>query len=387
MSSGLAVVRSLGSARRLLTAAEFDDFEQELIDQWCLAMAAAGTVDSTVLAERAAIFEFARFLGRHVWTAAPQDADRWLRSLRTERAQAGSTISGKAGAIARFFDFLQVRYQGDIKALTGVIVAQPIDEFNRPTKAQYGAGRVPPPTEDVETLFAAWRQSLPGARKYLPAARDYIAASLWRRVGLRINETVMLDIRDWRPDLGPVGKLHVRFGKGSYGRGPKTRLVPGINAVDELLTWWLTDVRHQFGDDWDDPDAPLFPSERRDPDTGRCTRAGTEALRRGLSGAVVQWLPEWDGRLTPHGLRHHCASALYEQGVGLKAIQELLGHSWLTTTTTYVHVNEDHIEYAWNQANQRVTSRLIGPPPGVPPGVPAGVPAGVLAGVRAGVEE
>ncbi|MFZ2502517.1 MAG: hypothetical protein WAW88_07600, partial [Nocardioides sp.] len=79
---------------------------------------------------------------------------------------------------------------------------------------------------------------------------------------------------------------------GSNGRGPKTRLVPGINAADELLTWWLTDVRHQYGDDWADPDAPLFPSERRDPDTGRCTQVGTEALRRGLNDAVVRWIPE-----------------------------------------------------------------------------------------------
>jgi hypothetical protein len=47
------------------------------------------------------------------------------------------------------------------------------------------------------------------------------------------------------------------------------RLVPGINAADGLLTWWLTDVRQQYGDDWADPDAPLFPSERRDPRRSR----------------------------------------------------------------------------------------------------------------------
>nr|WP_293775018.1 tyrosine-type recombinase/integrase [Sporichthya sp.] len=348
----------MGAARRSLTPAEIDDFEQELIDQWCLALAATGAVDSTVLQERAAIFEFARFVARHVWTALPQDADRWLGSLR-QRGQAVSTVRGKAGSVARFFGFLDFRYQGDIHALTGVVVGQPIDEFNRPAKTDYGAGRVPPPSEDVERLFTGWRASLPEARKYLPAARDYVVASLWRRVGLRINETAMLDIRDWRPDLGPSGKLHVRFGKGSNGRGPKTRLVPGINATDALLSWWLTDVRHQFGDDWENPDAPLFPSERRDPDTGRCTRVGTEALRRGLASATVRWLPDWDGHLTPHGLRHYCASSLYEQGVGLKAIQELLGHSWLTTTTLYVHVSDDHIERSWNQANQRTTSRLI----------------------------
>jgi integrase len=160
----------------------------------------------------------------------------------------------------------------------------------------------------------------------LPAARDYFAASLWRRVGLRISESAALDVRDWRPEMGRYGTLHVRFGKGSRGRGPKTRLVPCIDGTDALLHWWFTDVRHQFGDDWDDPDAPLLPSERRDPDSGMCLRVGADALRSGLAGPVTRWLPAWCGRLTPHGLRHYCASSLYERGMDLKAIQELLGH-------------------------------------------------------------
>jgi site-specific recombinase XerD len=240
------------------------------------------------------------------------------------------------------------------------VVAQPIDEFNRPAKPYAEIARVPPADAEVDALFAAWREALPNARKFLPAARDYLAASLWRRVGLRISETVMLDIRDWRPDLGELGKLHVRFGKGSHGRGPKTRLAPGINAACDLLDWWLTDVRHQFGDDWADPDAPMLPSERRDRHTGRCLRAGTGTLRSGLAGAVSTWLPKWDGQLTPHGLRHYCASSLYARGVDLKAIQELLGHSWLSTTTRYIHVHGEHIEQAWAQANERVAARLTG---------------------------
>jgi site-specific recombinase XerD len=185
-----------------------------------------------------------------------------------------------------------------------------------------------------------------------------MAASLWRRGGLRMNETVMLDIRDWRPDFGEHGKLHIRFGKGSRGRGPKTRLVPAINSIDTLLEWWMEDVRHQFGDDWDDPDAPLLPSERKDSLSGRCNRVQDDALRTALAQAIRCWLPAWGGRLTPHGLRHFCASSMYARGVDLKAIQELLGHEWLSTTTRYIHVHEDHIEHAWATANDRVAVRL-----------------------------
>jgi site-specific recombinase XerD len=356
----LAVVRSLESARGARGPEVLEDFEQELIDQFALAAAGAGVTDGQVASCRSAVFEFVRFLGRPVWTAAPEDADRFLLSLR-RAGQAASTVQKKAWALGQFYEFVMARYQGDVHALAGVVVVQPIDEYNRPKKADYGMSRIPPTVEEVDRLFDAWRGSLADVRKYLPAVRDYVAASLWRWVGLRINETVMLDIRDWRPDLGEHGKLHVRFGKGSYGRGPKSRLVPAINTAAVLVDWWLAEIRHQFGDDWENPDAPLFPSERIDPQWGTPQRVGADALRSGLSGAVGRWLPAWSGRLTPHGLRHFCASSLYAKGMGLKAIQELLGHQWLTTTSGYIHVHDDHIETAWAATNARTSARLQAP--------------------------
>ena len=165
-------------------------------------------------------------------------------------------------------------------------------------------------------------------------------------------------IRDWRPDLGGLGKLHVRYGKGSRGRGPKARLVPAINGADELIDWWLAEVRHQFANDWSDPDAPMFPSERHDAVLPRSRRVGVEALRQGLVRQTARLLPAWSGRLTPHVLRHYCASSLYGSGMDLKALQELLGHEWLSTTTRYIHVQSEHIELAWVNANRRLESRL-----------------------------
>ncbi|SRR6266498_869875 len=341
---GLAVVRSMGSAKRFQSpsAQELEDFEQELVDQYCLAGVGAGLTDQYLAAEREAVFRFVRYLGRHLWTATPDDGDRYLAWAQREAGWAKSTIELNAGAVSRFYSFVIDRYQGDVHALTGHIVIQPIDEFNRPAKPYHMPVRVPPSEQEVQALFDGWRSWLPQARKFLPAARDYLAASLWRRGGLRIAETVHLDVRDWRPDLGARGKLYVRFGKGSRGRGPKTRLVPAINDIDALMGWWLTDVRHQFGEDWSNPDAPLLPSERHSREAGACTRAGVDALRSGLAGAVARWLPVWTGRLTPHTLRHYCASLLYARGVDLKAIQELLGHEWLSTTTRYINPRELH---------------------------------------------
>lgn len=355
----LALVRSLDAPRRLRSGADIEVFEQEIVDQHALAMVGAGLSDRHIDRERATVIEFIRFLGQPVWGAKGRDADRYLTWLRRDRHQARSTVEYKAGAVARFFEFMIARYQGDIHGLTGVVVDQPIDEFNRPKGGNWTrVVRVPPSDRDVDQLFVAWGQALPDQRKYLTAARDYFAASLWRRVGLRINETVMLDLRDWRPDLGEHGKLHVRFGKGARGRGPKPRLVPAINGTGQLIAWWLSDVRHQFGDDWNDPDAPMLPSERRDPFTGRPTRVGDDALRSGLAAATHTWLPSWESRLSPHVLRHYCATSLYQRGVALRAVQELLGHEWLQTTTMYVHVHDDHIEQAWAEANRRVTARF-----------------------------
>ena len=102
----------------------------------------------------------------------------------------------------------------------------------------------------------------------------------------------------------------------------------------------------------------MLPSERHGPDLEKCPRVGANALRHGLGVQTERWLPAWSQRLTPHVLRHYCASSLYVSGMDLKALQELLGHQWLATTSGYIHVRSDHIEQAWTNANQRLEGRF-----------------------------
>ena len=115
----------------------------------------------------------------------------------------------------------------------------------------------------------------------------------------------------------------------------------------------------------------MLPSERHDTGLGRNGRVGVDALRQGLTGATVTWLPSWERRLTPHVLRHYCASSLYGAGMDLKALQELLGHEWLSTTTRYIHVHDGHIEQSWQQANRRLEDRF-GPAHSTPAGLGQG---------------
>jgi integrase/recombinase XerD len=161
-------------------------------------------------------------------------------------------------------------------------------------------------------------------------------------------------VRPCAVQCGPFGKLHIRYGKGSRGSGPRERTVPLLNQAGRTLCWFVEDVWGQFGDDHARLGAPLFPSER----VGG--RVGYDALRAGLAPAVAIHVPQWTDRLTPHVLRHFCASQLYLNGVDLISIQEALGHVWVATTMRYVHVHRSHIEQAWIDGQQRAARRVEG---------------------------
>ena len=111
----------------------------------------------------------------------------------------------------------------------------------------------------------------------------------------------------------------------------------------------MSGARWTFDDHANDPQAPVFPSERRNAD-GSSSPVTTDALRDGLAAAVRQHLPAQSGRLSPHLLRHFAASDLYRNGMDVVAIQEILGDCWINTTMIYVHVDRTHIEDAWADA-------------------------------------
>ena len=353
----LAVVHDLREARAPAGPDELAAFETDTLAGLVLARAAAGLADSTIAGEVIHLEQVRAWLGRPLWTMQPADADAYFGQVLHGAAR--GTRLARAQALKTYFLFLELRHKAEIHQMTGHVVECPVDEVNRPRGSQDAALRIPPSESQAGMLFAGWRGELAECRKFAPAARNYAAARLMAEVGLRVNEACQLDLDDVKWDLGRFGKIHVRMGKGARGSGPRERMVPLINNARATLEWFVQDVWGHFDDDHTRPGAPLLPSERRNPD-GTCARVGGEALRAALAGAAAAHLPDWRGRVTPHLLRHYCASQLYANGMDLAAIQEVLGHSWVVTTMNYIHVHRTHVEDAWVSGQQRAAGKLKG---------------------------
>ncbi len=297
----LGVVRDLRSPRSLDAPGEAAAYQEHLMAEYVLARLAHGVTDGTIRGELTAVEQFLEHAGVFAWEIEPAHADRFLG--QAQRHQAPETRRGKAGAIDLFFRFLEARYRGEIHELTGRVVTSPIDACNRPRHSGDFHVRVPPSPQALAAFFASWRGELPAARKWLAAARHYAMARLADETGLRLAELCGLRLEDLHFGHGPLGKIHVRLGKGSRGSGPRERMVPMLGDARPLLIWWVQDVRGQFADDWELPRAVLFPSERGGPIGGDTfARALAEAAAAHLRGPVT--------KLTPHVLRHACASRL-----------------------------------------------------------------------------
>jgi len=353
----LAVVRDLREQRTPASVDELADFETDVLAGFVLARASAGLADATIRGDVGHLDQARGWLGRPLWEMEPPDADRYFGTVL--RASAKGTRLARAQALTTYFQFLELRHKVEIHQLTGRVVECPIDEMNRPRGSKDAALRIPPGEAEIAILFAGWRDELASCRKFAPAARNYAAARLMAEVGLRINEVRSLDLADIKWELGRFGKLHVRHGKGSRGSGPRERMVPLINHAGRTLRWFIEDVWGHFDTDHAAHNAPLFPSERKNTD-GTARRVGDDALRAGLAEATTAHLPGWSDTLTPHVLRHYCASQLYLSGMDLISVQELLGHAWVATTMKYVHVHRTRIEDAWIAGQQRAVDRLEG---------------------------
>jgi hypothetical protein len=132
---------------------------------------------------------------------------------------AARAATGRTGALA-VLPVLELRHEVELHSFTGRVV-YPLVEMNRPRVLVEPQLRIPPSEAKIEAPFAGWREELVTCRKYGPAARNHAVAGLSADVGPRLNDARMLDLDDVRRELRRFGKLNVRHGKGSRGRGAR----------------------------------------------------------------------------------------------------------------------------------------------------------------------
>ncbi|MDQ3489360.1 MAG: tyrosine recombinase XerC [Acidobacteriota bacterium] len=181
--------------------------------------------------------------------------------------------------------------------------------------------------------------------------RDRAILELFYASGLRLSELVGLDIED----VNLAGRI-VRV----LGKGRKERLVPFNRSTEAALRAWLKDWE-AIGSGAPDQTRKTSPFARpvvkkkkiRVPvflnyTGGRLsTRSVDRLVRKYVSACSTRF------GISPHALRHSFATHLLQRGADLRAIQELLGHSRLSTTQRYTHVNATQMLEAYRKAHPK----------------------------------
>ena len=334
----LRVVEGGGAAAASVLDA--NEFQAACVDAFVGSRSARGFSDITIENATGVLERFLSMLGVPVWDAAPADIDRVVAELLA-KGMAPSTRRGYVQAFKDFHRYLVARKAAEIEATFGVQLADPLDEFNaaRHVGNDSPSTRPPPTPERMEAFFDFLRERVATARKFTTAGRDYALFRTLYHGGLRADEAASLELPDLHFGRGPFGKIHVRFGKGARGSGPRPRWVPMLDKVDLVLRWYVDDVRPRFSGS----SPALF-----------CDEAGGP-IHRGTIRNRLRYLLELEGgpsddRFSPHGLRHACATHNYERGVDLVAIQQMLGHWHVGTTMRYVTPSATFIEDAYRRA-------------------------------------
>jgi integrase len=360
--SGLGDVRTL--QRRIAEGVDPLDevaFFQDALAEYGWARDVAGLADTTLRNLIQPITELCHFYDTVPWRIGPGQLDRYFATVGKK---AHSTIRSKIVRIDHFFAFLEQRFSGEIFRRFGVAVESPVDPFNRPQhRGDFGL-RIPPSRRVTVEFFASWRETLPQARKYPVAVRDYVMAKIAYISGVRASELCGLRLGDVHWELGQWGRMIV-MGKGARGSGPRERQAYLFAEGRALLWWYVEEIRGEFRDDPQDPCAPLFPSERLPAslaalDLALAPAVGPDAFRRSLKAASVLHLEGPVTVLHPHLLRHACATHNYASGMALWDVQQLLGHAWAHTTVGYLVSAKADPELASLEASRRAVRRLTG---------------------------
>jgi integrase/recombinase XerD len=251
---------------------------------------------------------------------------RQLAETKTAKgtAYAIATQRGHLMAVQRLFRFL---------AREGVVLEDPTRDLVLPSWKKL-------PRAVLNRTHARKLVANPDPRT-ARGKRDRAILELLYGAALRVGEAERLDVRDLDRARSV---LHVRQGKGR-----KDRVVPVVGRAADAIELYLSEARPQLVKDPQQP--ALF-----------ITTWGTR-LRTNRIQDLVRMNAKAAGldiRVTPHTLRHGCATHLLQGGANVREVQTLLGHASVQTTALYTKVTPDELARVMKKAHPRQRTRKPG---------------------------
>jgi integrase/recombinase XerC len=247
------------------------------------------------------------------WTELQQTDIRAYIANRHRQGMSSKSLQRELSAIRSFYAFLLKH---------SLVELNPAHYVKAPK-----AARLLPKTLDVDQITGLLEA---GTSSDLEI-RDVAMFELFYSSGLRLAELAALNMADL--DLNDRS-LVVRSGKGG-----KARILPiGSKAITAIQNWLTQRKTLAIGE------TAVFTSNR-----------GTRLGLRSIELRLELWCKKKGivERVHPHKLRHSFASHLLESSQDLSAVQELLGHSSLSTTQIYTHLNFQHLAEVYDKAHPR----------------------------------
>lgn len=245
---------------------------------------------------------------------------RAFMAMRRADDIAGRSLMRALAGLRSFGRFLEREGKGKVGALSAI-------------RAPKVAKSLPKPLPMASAKRLADADERAGEdRETWVLARDAAVMGLLYGSGLRISEALGLKRREVpRPGEGDVLVV--------TGKGNKTRMVPVLQNVLELVQEYFAMCPYPLP-----AEGPIFVGARGGPLSPRIIQLAMERLRGALG------LPD---SATPHALRHSFATHLLSRGGDLRAIQELLGHSSLSTTQVYTGIDSERLLEVYASAHPR----------------------------------
>ncbi|AKK03055.1 site-specific tyrosine recombinase XerD [Corynebacterium epidermidicanis] len=296
-------------------------------------------------------------------------AEQWLSHLAVERGLSANTLSNYRRDIARYLGWLSEIGRTDFSKVSTTDIENYVAELRRadpdterkPLSAA-SAGRALvvarglhkfAVAEGALEVDVAAEVSPPQVGKHLPdtlsidevaaliektptdtavGVRDRALLELLYGTGMRVSEAVGLLVDDLTQQDG-VLKI--------TGKGNKQRIVPVGTHAQEAMEAYLVRARPAL-------------SQGKTHAAFLNTRGG--ALSRQSAWGIIKAAAERAGiakEISPHTLRHSYATHLLQGGADVRVVQELLGHSSVTTTQIYTHVSANNLRAVWASSHPR----------------------------------